>query len=81
MSEHIVHDLTHANTKRIRFEQDPAFKSLIDSRNNSAILDYLNKDNETEKRAYFQASAFSFRTNIILTRTDSGRRPPTDLQQ
>ena len=82
MCEHIVNDLTFANTKRIRFEQDPEFKSLIDSRSNSAILDYLNKDNERDKLAHFQASlVFFFRTNISLTRTDSGRRPPTDLQQ
>ena len=80
MCEHIVNDLTCANTKRIRFEQDPEFKSLIDSRSNSAILDYLNKDNERDKLAHFQASVF-VRTNIPLTHTDPGRRPPTDVQQ
>ena len=79
MSEHIVHDLTRAYTRRIQFGQDPEFKSLIDSRNNSAILDYLNKDNERDKVAHFQASFF-VRTNIPLTHTDPGRRPPTDLQ-
>ena len=61
MSEHIVKDLTHAYTKRIRFEQDPKLKSLIDSRNNGAILDYLNKDNEPDKLSHFQASVLFFR--------------------
>ena len=64
MSEHIVHDLTRAYTRRIQFGQDPEFKSLIDSRNNSAILDYLNKDNERDKVAHFQASFLS--EQIIL---------------
>ena len=78
MSEHIVHDLTRACTKRIRFGQDPEFKSLIDSRNNTAILDYLNKDDERDKLAHFRESLLS---EFFLTHTDSGCRPPTELQQ
>ena len=91
MSEHIVHDLTRACTKRIRFGQDPEFKSLIDSRNNTAILDYLNKDDERDKLTHFQESFLSesffyFQESFLseqffLTLTDSGCRSPTELQQ
>ena len=42
MSELIVQDFTRAYTRRIQFGREPEFKILIDSRNNSAILDYLN---------------------------------------